>query len=133
MFEHISMPLISRRRFLTRLTKSFLWGTLLIVASLVVGMAGFLFFFPKMNWADAFVNTSMLLSGMGPLAQPENDTQKIFAGIYALYSGLVLLVSAGVIFAPVIHRFLHVMHADAEDSALTQASAKTKQIKNKET
>ncbi|MEI6738459.1 MAG: hypothetical protein WCL29_08280 [Pseudomonadota bacterium] len=117
MFEHISAPPIPRRHFVTRVMKGFCWGSALIAISLAAGMIGFLFFFPKMNWADAFVNTAMLLSGMGPLVQPENDAQKIFAGIYALYSGLVLLVAAGVIFAPVIHRFLHVMHADSDEDA----------------
>ncbi len=115
MFEHITAKPIPRRHFVSRVVKSFLWGSAIITLSLIVGMAGFLYFFSKMNWADAFVNTAMLLSGMGPLAQPETDVQKIFAGIYALYSGLVLLVAAGVVFAPVIHRFLHVMHADYDE------------------
>ena len=81
---------------------------------MAIGMAGFLVFFPKMDWADAFVNTAMLLSGMGPLAQPETTGAKIFAGCFALYSGLMLLIAAGVVFAPVIHRFLHRMHLDAD-------------------
>ena len=123
MFEHITTPLISRRHFVSRLLKSFLWGTLLVVVSLFIGMLGFLFYFPMLNWADAFVNASMLLSGMGPLAQPETTAQKIFAGLYALYSGLVLLIFASIIFAPVIHRFLHVMHVE-DDDEVTPTNAK---------
>lgn len=114
MYEHISAPVLPRKQFHSRVLRSFLLGVALIAVSLAIGMAGFLHYFPKMDWADAFVNTSMLLSGMGPLAQPETTAAKVFAGLYALYSGLMLLVAAGVVFAPVIHRFLHKMHADDE-------------------
>ena len=116
MYEKISAPVIPRRQFRSRLLRSLWLGIVLIAVSLAIGMAGFLFFFPKMDWADAFVNTAMLLSGMGPLAQPETTGAKIFAGIYALYSGLMLLAAAGVVFAPVVHRFLHKMHADDDDT-----------------
>ena len=61
---------------------------------------------------DAFLNASMLLGGMGPVGELPNDESKIFAGVYALYSGLVFIVSAGVLLAPVVHRILHKLHAD---------------------
>ena len=64
---------------------------------------------------DAFVNASMILSGMGPLAAPETTVAKLFAGLHALFSGLAVLAIAGVIFAPAIHRFLHYLHADPGD------------------
>ena len=67
-------------------------------------------------WIDAFVNASMILSGMGPLAVPETTGAKLFAGVYALFSGLAVLAIAGVIFAPAIHRLLHYLHADPGDS-----------------
>ncbi|MBI3715263.1 MAG: hypothetical protein HY255_04635 [Betaproteobacteria bacterium] len=102
MYEHISAPILPRKQFRSRVLRSFLLGVALIAGSLVIGMIGFLYYFPKMDWADAFVNTSMLLSGMGPLAQPETTAAKIFAGLYALYSGLMLL---------------HKMHADDEAPA----------------
>ena len=89
----------------------------MIVVSLAIGMVGFLHYFPKMDWADAFVNASMLLSGMGPLATPETTAAKLFAGIYALYSGLMLVMTTGVVFAPLVHRFLHSMHVDDDDIA----------------
>ncbi len=121
MYEHISAPVIPRKQFHSRVLRSFLLGVILIAVSLAIGMIGFLHYFPKMDWADAFVNTAMLLSGMGPLAQPETTPAKIFAGLYALYSGLMLLVAAGVVFAPVIHRFLHKMHADDDDEKSRRA------------
>ena len=88
----------------------------MIAISLALGKADYLYFFPKLDWADAFVNASMILSGMGPLANPETTAAKIFSGVYALYSGLMLVMSAGVVFAPVVHRFLHKLHADEDDN-----------------
>ncbi|MEO6073587.1 MAG: hypothetical protein ABIP67_10075 [Burkholderiales bacterium] len=115
MFEHVSKPVIPRRQFASRLMRASLLGLGLIVASLAIGMAGYLWFFPKIDWADAFVNAAMILSGMGPLAVPETTGAKIFSGCYAIYSGLMLVMSAGVVFAPLVHRFLHKLHADEDD------------------
>ena len=116
MFEHVSRPVLPRPQFLSRLMRAVLLGLLLIFVSLVMGMAGYLYFFPKLDWADAFVNAAMILSGMGPLAIPETTSAKIFSGCYAIYSGLMLVMSAGVVFAPLVHRFLHKLHADEDDS-----------------
>ena len=115
MFEHISKPVLPRPQFLSRLMRAVLLGLGLIVVSLAIGMAGYLYFFPKMDWADAFVNAAMILSGMGPLAVPETTGSKLFSGCYAIYSGLMLVMSAGVVFAPLVHRFLHKLHADEDD------------------
>jgi hypothetical protein len=115
MYERISAPVIPKKQFQSRVLRSMILGVGLIAFSLVIGMAGFHYFFPKLDWADAFVNTSMILSGMGPLAQPETTAAKIFAGVYALYSGLMLLIVAAVLFAPIIHRFLHKMHVDDDE------------------
>ena len=115
MFEHISKPILARPQFVSRLMRAVLLGLGLIAVSLAIGMAGYLYFFPKMDWADAFVNAAMILSGMGPLAAPETTAAKIFSGCYAIYSGLMLVMSAGVVFAPLVHRFLHKLHADEDD------------------
>ena len=82
---------------------------------LAIGMIGFMFYFPTMDWADAFVNAAMLLSGMGPLAQPATTAAKVFSGVYALYSGLMLVMTTGVVFAPLVHRFLHALHVDEDE------------------
>ncbi len=123
MYERVSAPLIPRRQFQSRVLRSTVLGMCLIVFSLLIGMAGFHYFFPKLDWPDAFVNTAMLLSGMGPLAQPETTGAKFFAGVYALYSGLMLLIAAAVMFAPVIHRFLHKMHLDEDTPAPRKAKS----------
>jgi hypothetical protein len=115
MYEHVSKPVIPRHQFRSRLARSLLLGSAMVVVSLAIGMTGFMHYFPSMDWADAFVNASMLLSGMGPLAQPETTGAKVFSGLYALFAGLMLVMTTGVIFAPLVHRFLHVMHSDADE------------------
>jgi hypothetical protein len=67
-----------------------------------------------MSWLDAYLNASMLLGGMGPVTELHRSSGKIFAGLYAMFSGLVLLVSVGVMLAPVFHRFLHRFHLDLD-------------------
>jgi hypothetical protein len=67
-----------------------------------------------MNWIDAFVNASMILSGMGPLDQPKTYSGKLFAGLYALYSGLILILASGIVLAPVVHRLFHRFHLEEE-------------------
>ena len=115
MFEHISKPVLPRPQFISRVMRAVLLGLGLITISLVIGMLGYRYFFPKLDWADAFVNAAMILSGMGPLAAPETSGAKIFSGLYAIYSGLMLVMSAGVVFAPLVHRFLHKLHVDEDD------------------
>ena len=66
----------------------------------------------KMPWVDAFLNVAMILSGMGPIGTLQTDAGKIFAGCYALFSGLALVAALGIIFAPVVHRFLHKFHLE---------------------
>ena len=113
-FETRFHPLASRDIFLRRLILSIVLGSALIVVSLAVGMAGY-HGFEGLGWLDAFLNASMILSGMGPLLSPQTEGGKLFAGLYALYSGLAVILIAGVIFGPVVHRFLHRFHAEADE------------------
>jgi hypothetical protein len=76
-------------------------------------MAGY-GYFERMGWADAFANAAMILSGMGPLSPLQTTGGKVFAGLYALYSGLMLIVATGVVLAPVVHRLMHRFHLEAE-------------------
>ena len=89
-------------------------GLALILVSLAGGMAGF-HFLEGLGWIDSYLNAAMLLSGMGPLAQPATDAGKLFAGGYALYSGFAVLVIAAIAFGPLVHRFLHKFHIDEKD------------------
>jgi hypothetical protein len=85
----------------------------LVLGSLLMGMAGYAHF-EDLAWRDAFLNAAMLLGGMGPIESPQSGGGKIFAGVYALYSGLAFVVAAGIVLAPVIHRLLHKFHWDAK-------------------
>jgi hypothetical protein len=107
-------PLAPPQVFFLRLLVNIAAGLGLVIVSLAVGMAGY-HGYEGLGWLDAFLNASMILSGMGPLMSPVTTGGKLFAGFYALYSGLAVLVIAGVIFAPVVHRFLHRFHLEAEE------------------
>jgi hypothetical protein len=113
MYEHRSKPLLPRRQFYSRLVRSFQMGAIIVVFSLALGMGGY-HFLENMPWIDAFANACMILSGMGPLGELKTSPGKIFAGCYALYSGLALITTIGVVFAPVFHRFIHKFHLEAE-------------------
>jgi hypothetical protein len=109
MYEPRHKPPLSRARFLHRLLGHFLVGLGVIGASLVLGMTGYVVF-ENLPWIDAFLNAAMLLGGMGPVDMPQTEAGKLFAGLYALYAGLVLIVVAAMLIAPVIHRLLHHFH-----------------------
>jgi hypothetical protein len=112
-FEASHQPLLSRAAFFRRLTRHFLASVLLVGGSLLGGMAGYRYF-EGMSWIDAYANAAMILSGMGPLAQLETFGGKLFAGSYALYSGLTVIVAMSIILSPVLHRLLHRFHLQSE-------------------
>jgi hypothetical protein len=114
MFEHRNKHLLPRKDFFHRLVHHALLGVSVIVVSLLIGMLGY-HGFEKLGWIDAFVNAAMILSGMGPVATLNTDGGKIFAGCYAIYSGIALIGVLGIIFAPVIHRFLHKFHLEDKE------------------
>lgn len=108
-FERRHEPLASPRHFSSRLLSNGLWAAGTIAVTLAIGMAGYMGF-EDMGLIDAFVNAAMILSGMGPLTPLHTDGGKIFAGFYAIASGLLLFGVAGLILAPVFHRLLHRFH-----------------------
>jgi hypothetical protein len=112
-YETKRQPLLNRRAFARRMARNFGAASLLIGISLLLGMMGY-HWLEGMAWIDAFANAAMILSGMGPLAPLQTWGGKLFAGFYALYSGLVLIVAAGIVFAPVLHRLLHSFHVETE-------------------
>ena len=109
MYEsRIQVPL-ARPEFVKRLLGHVLFVLALIVVSLLIGMLGYMGF-ENLSWIDAFLNSAMLLGGMGPVNAPQTVAGKLFAGFYALYAGLAFIVTAGLLFAPVLHRLLHRFH-----------------------
>ena len=113
MFERRSEPLISRAAFLRRFVRHLAAALGIILGSLAMGVAGY-HFLEGLSWIDSLVNASMLLGGMGPVNELHTTAGKLFASFYALYSGLLFLVVAGVLFAPLIHRLLHSFHLDLD-------------------
>ena len=110
-YESRTQPLASVQRYALRIAASFFIALLLIGGSLFAGMWGYAHF-EGMRWLDAFLNASMILSGMGPADQLKTDGGKLFAGCYALYSGLVIVLASGIVLAPIVHRILHRFHVD---------------------
>jgi hypothetical protein len=111
MYEHRLSPLLPRPLFYARVARSAALGLGVVGCALLIGMAGY-HVFENMGWIDAFLNASMILSGMGPIGELKTTGGKIFAGCYALFSGVAFLSSVGVIFAPIYHRFLHKFHLE---------------------
>lgn len=111
-YEHRDQPLLPWRRFLLhRVGKTFAVGSLVIAVSLIVGMLGYRWT-EGMDWLNAFLNAAMILGGMGPVATMHTEAGKLFAGFYALFSGLVLVATAGLLFAPFLHRIMHRFHLE---------------------
>ncbi|MBX9990553.1 hypothetical protein [Phreatobacter oligotrophus] len=113
-----------RSRSLFRVPRnSPLWGRLgrsiaiwfaLMSFGLAVGMAGYSGF-EGMGWRDSYLNAAMILSGMGPVTELKTDGGKLFAGTYAIFSGLVIVLATGVVLSPIVQHVLHVFHADTDD------------------
>ncbi len=116
MYERKQLRLAPRPVFLRRVARNFLIGQVIVVFSLAVGMAGY-GYYEGMGWADAFVNAAMILSGMGPMGDLKTTGGKIFAGCYALYSGLALILIIGIIIGPLVHRALHKFHMEEQGDA----------------
>jgi hypothetical protein len=113
LFEHHNEKLLPRRKFIMRLLKYASIAVGLVLVSLVIGMAGY-HLLEGLSWVDAFLNAAMLMGGMGPVNAFHTDAGKIFAGVYALYCGMILLIAVGILAVPIVHRFLHHFHYESE-------------------
>ena len=109
--ERLAPPEVYRRRLFT----SGSVGLGLIAVSLAVGICGY-WGFEHLDFVDAFLNAAMILSGMGPLFNPQTTGGKLFAGFYALYSGFAVLAIAAIMFAPVLHRVMHRFHLEGQEA-----------------
>ena len=109
MYEHHKQPLASKKVFARRLALNGLIGLLLLGFSLLIGILGY-HFLENLSWIDSLLNASMILGGMGPVNPLQTNAGKVFASFYAIYSGVILLASVGVLAAPIFHRFLHHFH-----------------------
>ncbi len=121
-FEHRREPLLPRRAFIKRVIKFALIALALVLGSLMIGMIGY-YAFEGYWWVDAFLNAAMLMGGMGPIGTLHTESGKIFAGIYAMYCGLVELVAVGIFAAPIFHRFLHHFHLEEQHKEKSQSES----------
>ena len=120
MYESRHVPLATRAQFRRRVAHHFGVAMLLIGGSLLVGMLGYRYL-EGMGWIDAYLNAAMLLGGMGPMKTDLTyRATKVFAGLYALYSGIVVIAAASIILVPVFHRFLHRFHLEEEEQRRTR-------------
>jgi hypothetical protein len=111
MYESRKQPLLPRKRFVERLALHAAIAFAVVLGSLGIGMAGYVCF-EQLSLVDAFLNSAMLLGGMGPVDPPKSTGGKLFAGLYALYAGLVFLVTIALVFTPIVHRLMHRFHWD---------------------
>lgn len=121
-FERKGESLASVQLYRYRLLKYFLISMSLLVFSLIIGTVGYWYFgqenvkTDKPSWVDAFLCASMILTGMGPIGSVESDGGKIFSALYAIYSGVTFLSLMAIFFAPMVHRFLHLLHIDEDEA-----------------
>ena len=122
MYERHNQPLLSRRLFFLRLLRHFWISLGLVLVSLAIGIVGY-HALESLSWLDAFLNAAMILGGMGPVAPLQTPGGKLFAGLYALYSGMLLLVAISILMLPVLHRLLHTFHLDDDDDKAEEKEA----------
>jgi hypothetical protein len=115
MYEGRHAPVISNRAFAARLLRHAGLVLLILAGSLGGGIVGYVYL-AHLSLVDAFLNAAMILGGMGPVSELQDDPAKVFAGVYALYSGVLFLVVAGILLAPVVHRIMHSLHVEESDS-----------------
>ena len=116
-YESRHEPLAPVPVFRIRLLQSAGLTLTLIVISLAMGIAGYHWIGGLRSWVDCLYNASMILGGMGPVDTLSSNAGKVFASLYALYSGIMLLASVGVLLSPVMHRVLPRFHLESDEAA----------------
>jgi hypothetical protein len=114
MFEHHKQPLATQAEFARRVLRYSSITAGIILFSLGIGILGY-HYYESLSWIDSLLNASMILGGMGPVNTLQTNAGKIFASFYALYSGIILLASVGILATPILHRFLHYFHLELEN------------------
>lgn len=114
-YESKHQPLAKKGVFVSRLA---LMGIIAFGATLVcllIGIMGY-HYIANLAWIDSLHNASMILSGMGPVANIDNDAGKLFSSFYALFSGVAFITNVGIFLSPAIHRFLHKIHLEKHEN-----------------
>lgn len=114
-YEHKAQPLASKKVFFKRLKKNFIIAFFFLLFCLIIGSIGYKVSIKEFSWYDSFLESSMILSGMGPMIDPSiqlSNAAKVFASIYALFSGVAFISIIGILVAPITHRFFHKLHIE---------------------
>ena len=114
-FEHSRQPLAPVHVFRRRMLRSGIVAAVVITVSLAIGVAGYHWIAGIPSWVDCIYNASMILGGMGPVAEMHGDAAKLFASAYAIFSGVVLLASVGLLLSPALHRLMHHFHVETDE------------------
>jgi hypothetical protein len=123
MYEHRAQPLLPRAQFLRRIVLHLSFAIGAIAVALFIGVLGY-HVFDHLPWLDALVDASMILGGMGPVDELHGTAAKVFASVYALFSGLFFIAVLGFLLAPFAHRLMHHFHIDEEDEEKKPAPKK---------
>jgi hypothetical protein len=113
-FERRGQAVASRRKFLIRMSLAIGLWMILTIVGLAIGIAGYATL-EGMSFVDAYVNAAMILSGMGPVTELKTTAGKMFAGSYAIFSGLIIVIATGFVLAPIFHRILHRFHVETKE------------------
>lgn len=116
MYEHKTERLLPMSEFLQRMARSIGFCAIVVVISLAIGIAGY-HFLCDLPWVDALLNSSMILTGMGPVDAMRTTSAKLFASAYALYSGVAFLTIMATLIAPLAHRLMHKFHLEEESDS----------------
>jgi hypothetical protein len=115
MYERKTQQLLPWPQFVRRLALSALVAFVIVASGLMVGVLGYRYI-AKLEWIDALLNASMILTGMGPIAPMTDNAAKLFASMYALFSGVVFLSGVGIVLSPLFHRILHHFHLEDDSN-----------------
>lgn len=110
-FERKHQPLATRTQFFWRMIYGLIFGVFVIAMTIYIGMLG-LNYFENLSWLDSFANSAMIISGVGAINPIITSSGKFFAGMYSIVGNVVFIVVIGIIFLPVVHRYLHKFHLD---------------------
>jgi hypothetical protein len=113
-FERSHEKLAPRSVFVKRVVASLAIGVALLAVALCIGIAGY-HWLAGLDWLDSLLEASMILGGMGPINPLNNSAAKVFASVYALFSGVVFIALMGIVLSPLAHRMLHKFHIDDDD------------------
>ena len=114
MYEKKGEPIATRAVFVSRVIRSLVVASVILVVCLAIGVLGY-HYCAHIAWIDSIHNASMILSGMGPVVEITNVGGKLFSSAYAIFSGVAFITNIGIILAPAAHRLFHSLHIDGED------------------